>query len=100
MKIRTHKFKPLPAFVLIALLGCTCTWAQDYPTKPIRMVVGFPPGGGTDVMARLVTPKMTEAWGQQVVIDNRAGATGIIGTDLVAKAVPNGYTLLMGHVAT
>jgi tripartite-type tricarboxylate transporter receptor subunit TctC len=74
--------------------------AQDYPARPIRMVVGFPPGGGTDVMARLVTPKMTEAWGQQVVIDNRAGATGIIGTDLVAKAAPDGYTLLMGHVAT
>ena len=49
--------------------------AQEYPSKPIRMIVGFPPGGGTDVMARLVTPKMTEAWGQQVVIDNRAGAT-------------------------
>jgi len=75
-------------------------FAQPYPAKPIRMIVGFPPGGGTDVMARLITPKMTEAWGQQVVIDNRAGATGIIGTDLVAKAVPDGYTLLMGHVAT
>ena len=74
--------------------------AQDYPSRPIRLVVGFPPGGGTDVMARLVTPRMTEAWGQQVVIDNRAGATGIIGTDLVAKAAPDGYTLLMGHVAT
>ena len=86
--------------VLITLLGCAGGWAQDYPTKPIRMVVGFPPGGGTDVMARLVTPKMTAAWGQQVVIDNRAGATGIIGTDLVAKAAPDGYTLLMGHVAT
>jgi tripartite-type tricarboxylate transporter receptor subunit TctC len=64
------------------------------------MIVGFPPGGGTDVMARLVAPKMSESWGQQVVIDNRPGATGIIGTDLVAKAVPDGYTLLMGHVAT
>jgi tripartite-type tricarboxylate transporter receptor subunit TctC len=74
--------------------------AQDYPARPIRMVVGFPPGGGTDVMARLVTPKMTEAWGQQVVIDNRAGATGIIGTDLVAKAAPDGYTLLVSGVAS
>lgn len=74
--------------------------AQEYPSRPIRMVVSFPPGGGTDVMARLVTPKMTEAWGQQVVIDNRAGATGIIGTDLVAKAAPDGYTLLIGHVST
>ena len=74
--------------------------AQDYPSKPIRMIVGFPPGGGTDVMARLVAPRMTETWNQQVVIDNRPGATGIRGTDLVAKAVPDGYTLLMGHVAT
>ena len=74
--------------------------AQDYPNRPIRMIVGFPPGGGTDVMARLVAPRMTETWSQQVVIDNRPGATGIIGTDLVAKAVPDGYTLLMGHVAT
>ena len=74
--------------------------AQEYPARPVRMVVGFPPGGGTDVMARLVAPKMTEAWSQQVVIDNRPGATGIIGTDLVAKAAPDGYTLLMGHVST
>jgi tripartite-type tricarboxylate transporter receptor subunit TctC len=85
------------------LLACTAAGgalAQTYPVKAIRMIVGFPPGGGTDVMARLVAPKMSEAWGQQVVIDNRAGATGIIGTDLVAKAAPDGYTLLMGHVAT
>jgi tripartite-type tricarboxylate transporter receptor subunit TctC len=86
--------------MLIAALAAGASAAQNYPTKPVRMIVGFPPGGGTDVMARLITPKMIEAWGQQVVIDNRAGATGIIGTDLVAKAVPDGYTLLMGHVAT
>ncbi len=88
------------AVMLVAALAAGVSAAQVYPTKPIRMIVGFPPGGGTDVMARLVVPKMIEAWGQQVVIDNRAGATGIIGTDLVAKAVPDGYTLLMGHVAT
>lgn len=74
--------------------------AMHYPAKTIRMVVGFPPGGGTDVMARLVAPKMAESWNQQVVIDNRPGATGIIGANLVAKAVPDGYTLLMGHVST
>jgi tripartite-type tricarboxylate transporter receptor subunit TctC len=95
-----RKFKTSSAVGLFALLGCAFASAQDFPGKPIRMVVGFPPGGGTDVMARLVTPKMSETWGQQVVIDNRAGATGIIGTDLVAKAAPDGYTLLMGHVAT
>jgi len=85
--------------VLPAAAACGAA-AQDYPARPVRMVVGFPPGGGTDVMARLVAPKLTAAWGQQVVIDNRAGATGIIGTDLVAKAAPDGYTLLMGHVST
>jgi len=95
-----HKAAYLFLVAFAGVIAGGSTPAQDYPTKPIRMVVGFPPGGGTDVMARLVTPKMTEAWGQQVVIDNRAGATGIIGTDLVAKAVPDGYTLLMGHVAT
>ena len=95
-----HKAAYLFLVAFAGVIAGGSTPAQDYPTKPIRMVVGFPPGGGTDVMARLVTPKMTEAWGQQVVIDNRAGATGIIGTDLVAKAVPDAYTLLMGHVAT
>jgi tripartite-type tricarboxylate transporter receptor subunit TctC len=95
-----RKFKTSSAVGLIVLFGYAFASAQDFPSKPIRMVVGFPPGGGTDVMARLVTPKMSEAWGQQVIIDNRPGATGIIGTDLVAKAAPDGYTLLMGHVAT
>ena len=95
-----HKTAKLFLLALAGMIAAGGALAQDYPSKPIRMIVGFPPGGGTDVMARLITPRMTEAWGQQVVIDNRAGATGIIGTDLVAKAVPDGYTLLMGHVAT
>lgn len=73
---------------------------NDYPNRPIRMIVGFPPGGGTDVVARLVAPKLTEAWGQQVVIDNRTGATGTIGAGLVAKANADGYTLLMGHASS
>ena len=100
MKFGMHKTAPSFVLALAGVIAAGSALAQNYPSKPIRMIVGFPPGGGTDVMARLVTPKMTAAWGQQVVIDNRAGATGIIGTDLVAKAVPDGYTLLMGHVAT
>jgi tripartite-type tricarboxylate transporter receptor subunit TctC len=95
-----HKAAPPLSCALAGMIAASFALAQDYPSRPIRLVVGFPPGGGTDVMARLITPRMTEAWGQQVVIDNRAGATGIIGTDLVAKAAPDGYTLLMGHVAT
>jgi tripartite-type tricarboxylate transporter receptor subunit TctC len=85
------------AGVALALTGGIAA-AQQYPTKPIRMVVGFAPGGGTDLVARIIGAKMNENWGQPVLVDNRAGATGTIGADLVAKAPPDGYTLLMGHV--
>jgi len=70
--------------------------AQDYPTKPIRLVVGSTPGGGTDISARAIAPKLTEYLGQQVIIENRAGATTTIGVNFVARSAPDGYTLLMG----
>ena len=70
-------------------------FAQDYPTKPIRIIVAYTPGGGTDLMGRIVGKKLGEVWGQQVVVENRPGAGGNIGTDAVAKAAPDGYTLLM-----
>jgi tripartite-type tricarboxylate transporter receptor subunit TctC len=73
--------------------------AQDYPNKPVRMVVGFPPGGGTDVVARILTPRMTELLGQPVVVDNRPGATGTMAAGQVAKSPPDGYTIMMGHVS-
>jgi tripartite-type tricarboxylate transporter receptor subunit TctC len=69
--------------------------ASTYPTKSIRLIVPFAPGGSNDIMARLTAQKFSEAFGQQVVVDNRAGASGIIGTDIAAKAPPDGYTLLM-----
>jgi len=72
--------------------------AQTYPAKPVRMIVGFAPGGGTDVVARVIAQKLSEWYGQQVIVENRAGATGTIGADLVAKSAPDGYTLIMGHV--
>ena len=72
----------------------TPAFAQTYPSKPIRMVVHFPPGGPTDLVARMVGQKLTEAWGQQVVIDNRPGAGGIVGVENVVRAAPDGYTLL------
>ena len=72
--------------------------AQSYPTKPVRMVVGFPPGGGTDVVARVISQKLSEWYGQSVVVENRPGATGTIGADVIAKSAPDGYNLLMGHV--
>lgn len=68
--------------------------AQAYPTKPIRLIVPYPPGGGTDIVARLLSQKLNDALGQQVIIDNRGGANAIIGTELGAKASPDGYTLL------
>lgn len=73
--------------------------AQSYPTKPIRMVVGFPPGGGTDVVARLIAPKLSESLGQSIVIENRPGATGTVAAGMVAKSPPDGYTVMMGHVS-
>ena len=73
--------------------------AQAYPNRPVRMIVGFPPGGGTDVVARIIQPKLTEYLGQPVVIDNRPGATGTVAAGFVAKSPPDGYTIMMGHVA-
>lgn len=84
-------------FVMIAAL-CTPHWlfAQQYPNKPARMIVHYPAGGPTDMVARVVAQKFSESLGQQYVIDNRPSAGGIIGVELVARAVPDGYTLLFG----
>src|SRR5450756_1806025 len=70
--------------------------APNFPTRPVRIVVPFPPGGGTEAFARLIAEKLTERWGQQVIIDNRGGAGGTIGSYLAAKSPPDGYTLLIG----
>ncbi len=74
--------------------------AQDYPLKSIRMVVPFPPGGFSDTYARIIGGKSQESWGQQMVVDNRPGAGGNIGADIVAKSAPDGYTLVMGTIGT
>ena len=85
-----------PLLVIFATLSISeAALAQGYPERPVRLIVSYPPGGGTDVTARTIVTRLSEGLGRQVVIDNRPGAGSTIGTDLVAKATPDGYTLLM-----
>jgi tripartite-type tricarboxylate transporter receptor subunit TctC len=83
----------LTLFTLMAVLGAA--HAQDYPTRPIRIVVPFAPGGGTDVLARIVAQRLSEKWGQGVVVENQPGASGSLGSKAVERAAPDGYTLVM-----
>lgn len=83
------------AYGFAALLASSA-FAQSFPGKPVHIVVAFPPGGGTDIVARLLAPKLAEAWGQQVIVDNRAGASGVIGTEFAARSAPDGTTLFLG----
>ena len=89
------------ALVCVALTVATAlARADDYPTRPVTLIVPFPPGGSTTVMARNVADKMSAALGQQIVVDNRGGAGGTLGTRFVAKAAPDGYTILLSYTAT
>ncbi len=85
--------------IFLALFPTAAQAADAYPSRPIRMIVAYPPGGGTDQVGRVMAEQLTQTLGQQVVVDNRGGATGNIGTELAARAAPDGYTLLMGNVA-
>jgi len=94
-------FRPHVAAVMLPIPGiCSAVEAISYPEKPIRFVITFAPGGGTDQFARAIAAKFNEAWGQPVIADNRAGGNGNIGADVVAKAPPDGYTLLLTTNAT
>lgn len=93
-KERSMKILTAACYGTLAVLGAANAYAQNYPVKPIRMVVHFPPGGPTDLVARMVGQKLNEAWGQQVVIDNRPGAGGIVGVEMIVRAPADGYNLL------
>jgi len=97
------KFAKSVGWLFAGLMVVAPGWAQDaakdYPSRPVRWVVPFPPGASNDIIARLVGQKLTEAWGQQFVVDNRPGAGGLIGGDVVAKASPDGHTLLLANPA-
>lgn len=82
-------------FLLLFLTTASLAQAQNYPSKTIRLIVPFAAGGSTDVIARVLAPKLTEAWGQQVIVDNRPGGSTVIATDIVAKSAPDGHTLLV-----
>ena len=81
-----------------ATLGVPRLFAQEWPTGPVRIVVGFPPGGGTDALARVVAQKLTTMWGQQVIVENKAGVAGVLAADYVAQQPSDGSTLLMAHI--
>lgn len=88
------------ALMTLGALSAHAQSAAPYPSRPVTVVVPFPPGGGTDVGARLVAQKLSLKWGQPVIVENRGGAAGRVGAELVAKAKPDGYTLLVGNVGT
>src|SRR5258705_8212050 len=94
----------MPIMKLISIISlaafASTAMAQDYPTRPITLVVGYAAGGGNDIMARVAAEKMSPAIGQQIVIENRGGAGGSIATRAVAKAAPDGYTLVIGGTGT
>ena len=102
MRLKFILQKLLQTFGYCALIGLvfapfTAGAESVYPSKPIRLIVGFAPGGGTDIVARAIAPKLGEILGTSVIVENRSGAAGTIGADMVAKSSPDGYTLLVGH---
>lgn len=94
------RYFPLALAITLGLMGASPSFAQSYPSRLVTLVVPFPPGGGTDTGARIIAEQLSKRWGQTVVIDNKGGAAGQIGADLVAKAKPDGYTLLLGNIGT
>ncbi len=99
LRRRRQALRVATALGLAGLLASPVAWAQKYPDKPIRLIVGYSAGGGVDAVARLLSARLPAVLGQQVLVENRTGATGLIAADFVAKAPPDGYTLMMGDSA-
>ena len=92
---KTRKFLWLVS--MLCVFGAQSSWPQAFPAKPVHLVVPSPPGGGSDILSRLLAQKMTESFGQAVIVDNRAGGDGIVGSEAVARSAPDGYTILVGN---
>ena len=100
MQTTNRPFLTRFAVTVLALVAASASIAADYPTKPIRMLVGFPAGGSTDILSRQIAQGLTQSLQQQVIVDNRSGATGNVASEITARANPDGYTLMMATVAT
>ncbi len=99
-RIRMPRIRTTGSLLMLLTLGTSAVAAAEaYPSKPIRMIVPFSPGGTSDTLARILGQKMTEQWGQQIVVDFRPGASGIIGTEIAMRAAADGYTLMHGNLA-
>ena len=97
MKMKRVLLLAAAAVMLTAAAGVEGAWAQAYPNKPIKIIVPFPPGNTVDTQSRLIGPKLTERMGQPVIVENRLGASGMLGMGVVAKSAPDGYTLAAGQ---
>src|SRR4051812_35015070 len=98
--MRTVSLLTLALSLAASAVNAAQSNAQNFPIRPIRLLVPYAPGGATDIVARVLAPKLGERLGQQIVVDNRAGAAGNIAVELVATAQPDGYTLLIGNIST
>jgi tripartite-type tricarboxylate transporter receptor subunit TctC len=100
MKLQRRQFLHLAAGAVALPAGSRVAWAQTYPARPVRMIVGLPAGNASDIIARLKAQSLSQRLGQQFVVENRPGAGGSIGTEVVVRAPPDGYTLLMSVVTS